>query len=104
MEREPHKDFHKKYELMTSNYQRQIDLYEDIIRKNEKEMDMQLREINLSLNTRLELENRVGKYKKQMQALHEEIHLLQQDKKDIQVNSNKLQKMLYGPGKRPSRM
>lgn len=59
MEREPHKDFHKKYELMNQNYQRQIDLYEEVIRKNEHDMQVQLKELDLSMKTRLALERRL---------------------------------------------
>lgn len=54
-----------------------------MIKKNEYDMEVQLKEINLSMNTRLALEKQVDELEYQLSAYQEEIGLLKQDKRNV---------------------
>ena len=63
-----------------------------------------MKEIHLSMQSRLALEKQVKELETTIRTLHEEIHTLKQDKKVIKKNSEKWEKMVYGNNNRSSKM
>ena len=85
---------------MARNYQKQIDLYEEALQKNEKDIDIQLKEIDLCMKTRLTLEDHIEQIQNQLQVAFKDIRMLQVEKKNQDIDKQKLKKLLYGPGTR----